>query len=118
MRFAGKWIAAAAAVVTLTGSSFAPQPAESLSVTISGFGKVRGNVVCSWEAVVSGGSGNYTLAWTGGVSGSQSGDKYFATTPSSGTFYITVTATDAITNETDSATKPVMINSTAGPCLV
>jgi hypothetical protein len=118
MHFAGKWIAAVAAVVTLTGSTFAPRSAETLMVTINGYGKVRGNVVCSWEAVVSGGSGVYTLAWTGGTSGLQQGDKYFATTPSSGSFNITVTATDSFTGETDTATKVAWIVSTAGPCLV
>ena len=112
-----KWIAAAA-VVGLTGSSYAPPTAETLSVTISGYGKVRGNVRCNWQANVSGGTGAYTLSWTGGINGSPGpNDEYFATTPASGVFYITVTATD-INGETDTATKPVMIVSTAGPCLI
>ena len=117
MHFLGKWIAAAA-VVVLTGATFVPSPAETLSVTISGYGKARANVVCSWQANVTGGTGNYTLSWTGGINGTlATNDRYFATTPASGVFYITVTATDA-NGETDTATKPVMISSTAGPCLV
>lgn len=116
MHFSSKWIAAAA--IVLTGATFAPSPGETLSVTISGVGKARANVVCSWQADVTGGTGAYTLSWTGGIDGTPAADdKYFATTPASGTFYITVTATD-INGETDTATKPVMISSTAGFCLV
>lgn len=117
MKFLGKWITTAA-VVVLTGATFAPSPAETLSVTISGAGKARANVVCTWQANVTGGTGNYTLSWTGGINGAPfSNDQYAATTPASGVFYITVTATD-MNGETDTATKPVMISSTAGPCLV
>ncbi len=118
MHFLGKWIAAAA-IVVLTGATYAPPAAETLSVTISGAGKARANVPCTWQANVTGGTGNYTLAWSGGINGTPFGtDQYAATTPASGIFYITVTVTDNISSETDTATKPVMISSTAGPCLV
>lgn len=73
---------------------------------------------CVWQANVTGGTGNYTLSWTGGINGAPfTNDRYTATSPSSGTFYISVTATDNISGETDTSTRPVMISSTAGPCL-
>lgn len=118
MHFLGKWIAAAS-VLVLSAASYAPSSEETLSVTIDGYFKVRANVVCSWQANVTGGTGNYTLSWSGGINGTPfSNDRYAATTPSSGTFYISVTATDNISGETDTSTRPVMISSTAGPCLV
>lgn len=117
MKFASRWITAAAAALLLSGATYAPRE-NTLSVYINGAGSARANVVCSWEAVVSGGSGVYTLSWTGGINGTPaSGDRYFASTPSSGTFYINVTVTDA-NGETDTGTQPVRIVSTAGPCLV
>jgi hypothetical protein len=113
----GKWITAAASVLVLTGATYAPRD-NTLNVYINGTGVARANVVCSWEAVVSGGTGLYTLSWTGGINGTPaSGDRYFASTPSSGTFYINVTVTDS-NGDSDTSTQPVRISSTAGPCLV
>lgn len=113
MHISSKWIAAASAVV-LT-AAFARPAANTVEVSISGPGVVKPNVLCNWEGVVTTTAGDYTLAWTGGTSGSTHNDRYFAYTPASGTFYITVTATDS-DNNTDTSTKAVRVSSTAGGC--
>ena len=50
-----------------------PLPPAPLSVSISGPSTVNGSPMgCTWTALASGGTGNYSYTWSGVLSGTQS----------------------------------------------
>ena len=86
-----------------------------LGVTIGGPTSVKPNKQCYWWANTSGGTPSYGWSWSGGLSGWSYGYEYFATTPSSGSFTVAVTVTDA-NGATATATKLVTVSSLAPTC--
>jgi hypothetical protein len=89
-----------------------------LSVTLGGPSTVRPNVQCYWWANASGGTPAYhSWSWTGGLSGSAWNWEYFATSPSSGSFTVTVSVRDQ-TGAIATASKLVNVSTLAKVCPV
>lgn len=101
----------------ITGSTSVSVVASTLTASISGPSSVKPNTTCYWWATASGGTSPYSYSWSGGSNGSASGADYFATSPSSGTFYVTVTVTDA-NGGTKFVSKTVTVSSSAMICPV
>jgi trimeric autotransporter adhesin len=89
-----------------------------LSVTMSGPSTVKPNVQCYWWADATGGTPAYhSWSWTGGLSGSAWNWEYYATSPSSGSFTVTVSVRDQ-TGAIATASKLVTVSSLAKVCPV
>ncbi|HEV3050265.1 MAG TPA: PKD domain-containing protein, partial [Longimicrobium sp.] len=84
-------------------------------VSMGGPSSVKPNTQCYWWASASGGTPGYSYLWSGGLYGSPSGTDYYAYSPSSGSFTVKVTVTDAL-GATATATKVVTVSSLARPC--
>lgn len=102
--------------ITGTRSVTVVNPAP-LSVTMGGPTSVKPNVQCYWWANTSGGTPSYGWSWSGGLSGSAFASEYYATSPSSGSFTVSVTVTDA-NGATATATKLVTVSTLARTCPV
>jgi hypothetical protein len=115
-----KWTAAAILAVAagVSADGFAAEAAvadNSPSVIIDGPSRVRPNTMCAWWAVASGGTTPYTYTWSGPSSNASTGGEYYGTSPSSGSFTVTVTVTDA-NNDSDVESKQVTVDSRAPMC--
>ena len=88
-----------------------------LSATLYGPNSVKPNTQCYWWVTPSGGTGSYSYSWSGGSFGNPSGADYFARSPSSGSFQVTVTVTDA-NGGTRFVSKNVSVSSSAMACPV
>jgi hypothetical protein len=98
---------------TRTVTVVSPNP---LSVsTISGPSSVRPNRQCYWWVSASGGTTPYSYSWSGGSGGQSFGSDYYATSPSSGSFTVSVTVSDALGAQI-TRSKNVTVSSTAGVC--
>lgn len=86
-----------------------------LSVSMNGASSVQPNTQCYWWAGASGGTPSYSYSWSGGFFGSAWGSEYYATSPSSGSFTVKVTVTDAL-GATATATRLVTVSSLASIC--
>ena len=88
---------------------------QALNVSISGPDQVPPNTTCYWWANASRGTGSYSYSWNG-PGGTGSGQDYFATSPSSGSFYVEVTVNDGSTSKF--AYMLVTVSQFAPMCLV
>ena len=76
-----RWFQAASTLLLFAAAACGSEPTAArtpsgaratltpLTVSISGPSHVRASVVCTWTAVVSGGTAPYTYQWQGGVTG-------------------------------------------------
>lgn len=119
------WVAAAIVAATSYGgmaesgaTAGEPRPAASaatLTVSVNGPSTVRPSVQCYWWADAAGGTPPYSYSWSGGLSGYSILYEYFTTSPSSGSFTVSVTVTDAL-GATATANRPVTVSSRAPLC--
>jgi hypothetical protein len=89
--------------------------AASPTVNLNGPGTVRPSVQCYWWAYATGGTPPYSYSWSGGLSGYSIAYEYFTTSPSSGSFTVSVTVTDAL-GATATDSRSVTVNSRASIC--
>jgi hypothetical protein len=115
MKWTTAGILAVAAGVSADGLAAEAAAGNSPSVIIDGPTSVRPNTMCAWWAVASGGTTPYTYTWSGPSSNASTGGEYYGTSPSSGSFTVTVTVTDA-NNDTDVESKQVTVDSRAPMC--
>ena len=90
-------------------------PAALVSVSLNGPGTVRPSVQCYWWADAAGGTPPYSYTFSGGSGGFSIGYEYFTTSPSSGSFTVSVTATDAL-GATATTSQTVSVSSRASIC--
>lgn len=121
------WMAAAILAATAHGGAEAGRatagprlpdaspPAATLTVSLNGPGTVRPSVQCYWWADAAGGTPPYSYSFSGGLSGYSILYEYFTTSPSSGSFTVSVTVTDAL-GATATANRPVSVSSRAPIC--
>lgn len=128
------WISAAILAAASSGAgtdaapglAAAPSPAAQetragsahaafISVSLNGPSTVRPSVQCYWWADASGGTPPYSYSFSGGLSGFSIGYEYFTTSPSSGSFTVSVTATDAL-GATATTSQTVSVSSRASIC--
>jgi hypothetical protein len=93
-----------------------PPPAPPpLSVTVAGPTSVRPGATCAWLPSPNGGSAPYSYSWNGlGAPGED--PQWLVTAPSSGSFTLTVTVTDAALNVA-AGTRTVTVTSQAPICV-
>lgn len=101
----------------ISGGTGVTVVASTLTATIGGPGSVRPNTNCYWWANASGGTSPYSYSWTGGSNGNAAGADYFARSPGSGSFQVTVTVTDA-NGGTKFVSKNVSVSSNAPMCML
>lgn len=113
-----KWTTAAILAVVAGASGPAAEAAvagKSPTVTIDGPSSVRPNTMCAWWAVVNGNPTAYSYSWSGPTPNESVGGEYYGTSPSSGSFTVSVTVTDGNNNiAVDS--KQVTVHSSAPLC--
>jgi hypothetical protein len=90
-----------------------PNPLSATA--IGGPSSVRPNRQCYWWVTASGGTPSYSYSWSGGSSGTSGGSDYYANSPSSGSFTVSVTVSDALGAQVTKS-KNVTVSSSAGIC--